>query len=90
MHAQAGVEVRVLAADLGRADAPQAIVDELARDGLTIDVLVNNAGLRRAGSGRRARPAARQMEMVQVNVAALTRLTRLLLPGMLAPRRGGS
>ena len=31
----------------------------------------------------------RQMEMVQVNVAALTHLTRLLLPGMIERRRGG-
>ena len=39
-----GVEVRVVAADLGRTDAPQAIADSLTRDGVTVDVLVNNAG----------------------------------------------
>ena len=80
LRKQHGVEVHVVAADLGRADAPQAIVDRLTRDGVTIDVLVNNAGFGALG------PVAeldlhRQMEMVQVNVAALTHLTRLLLPG---------
>ena len=88
LRRQHGVEIRVIAADLGRADAPSAIVDQLARDGVVIDVLVNNAGFGALG------PVAeldldRQMEMVQVNVAALTHLTRLLLPGMIQRRRGG-
>jgi short-subunit dehydrogenase len=34
-------------------------------------------------------PAARQLAMIQLNVAALTELTRLFLPGMIARRRGG-
>jgi hypothetical protein len=88
LRKQHGVEVRVVAADLGRTDAPQAIADSLTRDGATVDVLVNNAGFGALG------PLAeldlqRQMEMVQVNVAALTHLTRLLLPKMIERRRGG-
>jgi len=52
-----------------------------------VDVLVNNAGFGARG------PVAgigvgRQLEMIEVNVAALTRLTALLLPGMLERRRG--
>ena len=34
-------------------------------------------------------PVERQLEMVQLNVATLTRLTRLFLPDMIARRRGG-
>ena len=88
LRAQRGVDVHVVPADLGRADAPQTIVDQLTRDGLAIDVLVNNAGFGALG------PVAtldrkRQMEMIQVNVTALTHLTRLLLPGMIERRRGG-
>ena len=88
LRKQHGVEVRVMAADLGRADAPQAIVDSLTREAVTLDVLVNNAGFGLLG------PVAeldldRQMEMIQVNVAALTHLTRLLLPGMIERHRGG-
>jgi short-subunit dehydrogenase len=83
-----GVDVHVLAADLGRADAPQEIADTLAAENLTIDVLVNNAGFGALGSFDRLE-AARQVEMVQVNVAAMTHLTRLLLPGMIERGKGG-
>src|SRR2546423_6425021 len=40
-----GVSARVVAADLARAEAPQEIFDELQREGLTVDALVNNAGI---------------------------------------------
>jgi hypothetical protein len=88
LRAQHGVAVHVVAADLGRADARQAIVDQLTRDAVTIDVLVNNAGFGALGPVAEL-DLARQMEMIQVNVAALTHLTRLLLPGMIERRRGG-
>ena len=37
----------------------------------------------------RSEDRLRELEMIEVNVAALTRLTALLLPGMLERRRGG-
>jgi short-subunit dehydrogenase len=83
-----GIDVRVVAADLGRPDAPEEIADTLARDGVTVDVLVNNAGFGAVGAFAQI-DAARQVEMVQVNVAALTHLTRLLLPGMIERGKGG-
>ncbi len=88
LRKQHGVEVHVVPADLGRADAPQAIVDRLTGDGVPIDVLVNNAGFGALGPVAEL-DVQRQMEMIQVNVAALTHLTRLLLPGMIQRRRGG-
>lgn len=88
LRREAGVDVRTMAADLGRPDAPQAIADELARDGKPIDVLVNNAGFGALGPFAEL-GVARQAEMVQVNVAALTHLTRLFLPGMIERGRGG-
>jgi len=39
-----GVQVRVLAADLANPDAPRQIHEALERDGVSVDVLVNNAG----------------------------------------------
>ena len=51
-------------------------------------MLVNNAGFGALGPVAEL-DVRRQMEMVQVNVAALTHLTRLLLPGMIQRRRGG-
>jgi short-subunit dehydrogenase len=88
MREQHGVEAHAMVADLGQADAPRTIVDRLTRDGLTIDVLVNNAGFGALGPVAEL-DADRQMEMIQVNVVALTHLTRLLLPAMIQRRRGG-
>ena len=34
-------------------------------------------------------PVERQLEMLQVNITALTHMTRLFLPGMIERRRGG-
>lgn len=88
LREQHGVAVRVVVADLADPAAPAAIVDELTAAGVTIDVLVNNAGFGATGAVAEI-PLERQRDMLQVNVMALTLLTRLLLPGMLQRRRGG-
>jgi short-subunit dehydrogenase len=83
-----GVQVRVLARDLADPDSPPAIFDALAAAGVTVDVVVNNAGFGAAGSVAEL-PLEKQRDMVEVNVAALTQLTRLFLPGMMERRSGG-
>lgn len=83
-----GVQARVLVADLADAAAPQAISDQLAAEGVAVDVVVNNAGFGAVGPIAEL-PLQRQLDMVQVNVVALTHLTRLFLPGMIERRRGG-
>ena len=88
LTAEYGVTVEVVPADLSQPGGPDQIVETLAQQQTDVDVLVNNAGFGArgpvAGLG-----AGRQLEMIEVNVAALTRLTALLLPGMLERRRGG-
>jgi hypothetical protein len=54
---------------------------------LTVDVLINAAGLGANGRFDASDPL-RVTEMLQVNVMALTELTRLLLPPMLASGKG--
>ena len=88
LHTRHGVDVRVLARDLNRSSAPHDIVEMMLADGIHVDVLVNNAGFGARGAFVELEPQ-RQMDMIQVNVAALTLLTRLFLPGMLARNRGG-
>lgn len=85
--AAGGVEAHVIGADLGDVEAPETLADELARRNIRISVLVNNAGFGLSAPFASA-DAARLMEMVQVNIGALTHLTRLLLPQMLAQRSG--
>jgi short-subunit dehydrogenase len=85
---QHGVPVRVMAKDLGDPTAPEQIVAELQRQGVRVDVLVNNAGFGALGHVA-SLDLNRQLDMVQVNITAPTHLTRLLLPGMLERRNGG-
>jgi uncharacterized protein len=83
-----GVQVRVLAFDLADPKSPRAIFDAMAAEGVRVDVVVNNAGFGAVGPVVEL-PLERQRDMVQVNVAALTELTRLFLPGMIQRRSGG-
>jgi hypothetical protein len=78
----------VLPADLAEPAAPARIFAHLESQGTRVDVLVNNAGFGARGTFARL-SLARQLEMVQVNLTALTHLTGLFLPGMIARRRGG-
>lgn len=84
----AGAAVTVIGADLSEPGAAARLADDLAGRDLTIDVLINNAGLGGADRFDRQKPG-RIAEMLQVNIVALTELTRLLLPGMVARNRGG-
>jgi hypothetical protein len=82
-----GVEAVPLAADLTDPDAPAHIVDHVRARGLTVDYLVNNAGFGAVGAFA-AQPTAGPLAMIQVNVAALTHLTSLMLPDMVERRFG--
>jgi uncharacterized protein len=82
-----GAAATILVVDLSRPGAAMALVAELGVRGLEIEVLINNAGLGAAGPFVQ-NASERVAEMIMVNITALTELTRLLLPGMLARRRG--
>lgn len=82
-----GIQAHVVPADLSQLGSPARIVAELAERHIDVDVLVNNAGFGSHGSVAGI-GVARQLEMIEVNVAALTRLTALLLPAMLERHRG--
>jgi uncharacterized protein len=82
-----GAGTVVIAADLSQPGGAAELVSAIEARGLTVDVLVNNAGLGAVGRFDQADPL-RIGEMLQVNVVALTELTRLLLPGMVARRHG--
>jgi short-subunit dehydrogenase len=74
-------------ADLADPATPRKLFDTIAAAHLTIDVLVNNAGFGDLGPFAAA-DLAKALGMIRVNVAALTELTGLFLPGMLARNRG--
>lgn len=82
-----GATTTVLAEDLSDPQAPPRIAGELARRALAVDVLVNNAGFGVYGFFAKT-SIEQELAMIQVNITAVTHLTKLLLPGMLERRRG--
>jgi short-subunit dehydrogenase len=80
-----GAKVHVVATDLSVPGAAGEVRERVAREGIDVDVLVNDAGFGMRGPFVEL-DAARQLEMIQVNLVALTELTRLFVPDMV--RRG--
>ena len=70
-------DAKVIVADLAQSDAAQKLFESAG----PIDVLVNNAGYGLSGAFSET-DLARELEMIQVNISALTALTKLFLrPG---------
>lgn len=84
---ETGAAATVIASDLSKPGAAATLAHEIASRGLTIEILINNAGLGATGRFDRNDPA-RISEILQVNIVALSELTRLLLPGMIARGHG--
>jgi short-subunit dehydrogenase len=82
------IEVIVLPADLSFPETPKRIFQELSAQKIFVDVLVNNAGFGLHDIFVNL-PLQRQLEIIQVNVTALTELAGLFLPGMIERKRGG-
>jgi short-subunit dehydrogenase len=87
LHEEYGITATVVARDLADAESPRAIADEIATRGVAVDVLVNNAGFGVYGFFAET-TLEKELEMIRVNVTALTHLTKLFLPGMIARRSG--
>lgn len=81
------VRVRTLAADLARCGAAHEVGEFAGGLDAPVEVLVNNAGFATWGPFVDT-PADVTRELLHLNVVALTDLTRLLLPGMIARGRG--
>jgi len=82
-----GSEVRIVTADLNDPDAPQKIYDATEGAGLTVDILINNAGLGQYGAFVQ-NEIVQELSQVRVNCEAMVRLTRLFVPRMVERRRG--
>jgi len=88
LRRERAIEVQVIGADLARSESPREIFEALKHRGVAVDVLVNNAGFGLHGRFVEL-PLTRQLEIIQVNAAALVALTGLFLPDMVSRRRGG-
>jgi uncharacterized protein len=81
------VTAHAIAADLSKPEAPRQVFEETAARQLQIDVLVNNAGFGQGGPFVE-NDLRTELDMIQVNISALTHLTKLFLAGMVARRKG--
>jgi hypothetical protein len=82
-----GATVDTLAADLASAEGLEAVVERAQSLG-DVELLVNNAGLSTSGDFLE-QSVDKELQSIRVNVEALYTLTRMILPGMVARKRGG-
>jgi len=82
-----GTEVRIVVADLNDPAAPKNIYDATEGSGLTVDILINNAGLGQYGAFAQSE-ITQELSQVRVNCEAMVRLSRLFVPRMVERRRG--
>ena len=76
-----GIKAHVWPDDLADPGAPQRLHDRANAEGISVDILVNSAGFGARGPFDKL-SLDRQLEMIAVNVAALTALTHLFLTDM--------
>lgn len=88
LEAGFGVRALVIPSDLSQPGAAQQLIASVGRSGFDVDVLVNNAGYGVYGKFV-DEPIEPQIGMIELHVAAPTRLTHAFLPGMLKRKRGG-
>ena len=82
------IKAAAIALDLGATGAGHRLAEEIRSRGLSVDVLVNNAGFGVAGAFDGADETG-QLGMIDLNVRALVELTHIYWPAIMASKRGG-
>lgn len=85
LKAQYGISVEIIIEDLSKAGAANRVFEKVANMKLTVDVLINNAGVGVVGFFHETE-LIRDIEMIQLNISALTEMTKLFSREMV--RRG--
>jgi uncharacterized protein len=81
------ISIDLVSMDLSEPGAAQRLLNETAGKGIAVDVLINNAGFALYGDFIRT-DAARIHQMIELDVAALTDLTRAFVPSMISRKWG--
>jgi uncharacterized protein len=87
LRQQHGITVKTIPLDLGFPQASQSLFEETQRSGIHVHILVNNAGYGASGAFAEI-PLEESYGQIQLNVMALTLLTKLYLQPMLERRSG--
>jgi len=88
LSASYGVKTNVFPIDLAAEGGGTRLAESIGAKGLTVDVLVNNAGYGKAGAFDGS-DLNDQLGMIDLNDRALVELTQIYWPGMMARGRGG-
>jgi short-subunit dehydrogenase len=81
------VSVTPLAKDLSKPESATALYAEIEKQGLSVEVLINNAGFATHGLFAESDPEF-EMDMLETNIKSLVHLTRLVLPDMITRKQG--
>jgi short-subunit dehydrogenase len=87
LQRQFGISAKAVPLDLTATPAPQFLFDQLQRENIAVDILVNNAGYGVFGEFAKV-PLEESLGQIQLNVTALTHLTKLFLGPMLERHSG--
>jgi short-subunit dehydrogenase len=82
------IRAQYVALDLSKPESPARLFEEAEKRGLTIDLLVNNAGFGSFGDFAKA-DLARELNMIDLNIKALVELTYQFLQPMRERKQGG-
>jgi uncharacterized protein len=87
LQRQFGITANAIPLDLTAAPAPRLLFDQLQREGIAVDILVNNAGYGVLGEFAKV-SLEENLGQIQLNIAALSHLTKLFLAPMIERRSG--
>jgi hypothetical protein len=87
LQRQFGISAKSIPLDLTAAAAPQFLFDQLQSEGIAVDILVNNAGYGVFGEFAKV-SLEDTLGQVQLNITALTHLTKLFLGPMIERHSG--
>ena len=88
LEAAHGTRCEIVLADLSQPHAGRELLAEVARRGIAVELLVNNAGIGMVSSVEKT-DVERALKLIQINVAGLTELTLLAAKEMVPRGHGG-
>ncbi|GAB3493376.1 hypothetical protein GCM10027341_08580 [Spirosoma knui] len=81
-------QITVIGKDLSQENSAQEVYDEVKRQGITVNYLVNDAGLSTYGKFATETDWEKESELIHLNVISLTHLTKLFLKDMVQRNEG--
>ncbi|MFN0198141.1 MAG: SDR family NAD(P)-dependent oxidoreductase [Planctomycetaceae bacterium] len=87
LHTHHGTKCEVIVGDLSDPAEPSRMMNDIRGKGIEIELLINNAGFGMVGEVEKTE-VSRVLQLIRLNMSALTELTYLVLPSMIARKHG--